>query len=206
MRHLQLTVVCSLLLAAGVSSVCADSIQLSSYHGVIGQRSWFSFGEPAPMSLPVQVHFGVGDWIPGVGSANVVDVGQGAWPTWEPNSSGTFDFTPEMTGFSAAQARWTNGQPGAVVMTVTFQPAPNYLSYSYIGTQESVFLNRPTDLAGYQIDFVRLYVNSVTWIWDPVRQRNQNLVDTTWEVWGQALPEPAGALLALVGLTVLRRR
>jgi hypothetical protein len=207
MRPAQLSLACSLLLATGVATALGDSIALSSYSELLGQYTSWSHGDPpVPISPPVRVSFSVAQWIPGVGATNKVDVGQLECPEWEPNSSGVFDFTPAMTGFSAVRALWTDGQPGVVYMNCTFHVSPNSSGYISQSRSESRFFAKPTDWSGYQIDFVRLHLNQLTWTWNPATGYNQVLVDTTWEVWGQPVPEPASALLALVGLTALRRR
>ncbi len=202
MRHLQLTILCSLLLAAGVSSATADSILLGSYSCVLGQGGGL-VGEQ--LSGPVRVYLCV--W-PTITSDywDCTEVGGTTAPLWEVNSAGTYDFTSASEGFTTLQSLWTDGIRGLVGPSSRLRKPSGGTWMAGLIMSESLFLGQAPDLVGYQIDFVRLHVYSVSLLWDPETRLNQMLVDTKWEVWGQPLPEPAGALLALVGLTVLRRR
>ncbi len=190
--------VASVLSACGALSARADSVLLSSYSCM---QNWQHGGEQ--VDTPIRVYLEVGPFVPG--QWYTTPVGEHECAYWQAGSSGSYDFTPAVTGFALLQSLWTDGEQGFVRITL-LRPHGDGTSSCWIGTLESLFLSRPVDLVGNRIDFVRLYVDSVTFTWNPDTHANGVVAGTKWEVWGQPVPEPAGALLALVGLTVLRRR
>jgi hypothetical protein len=128
---------------------------------------------------------------------------------WTDGESGSYDITPSNEPLFAEFASvLTNGAND------NFMLLTRMLGNGGDGgtvASESHFFPSGHDLAGNQLDFVRLDVSNVhIWTIDPSVHWQGWSADVTYEFWGTPLPEPATALpilfTALMGCRRRRRR
>jgi hypothetical protein len=128
-------------------------------------------------------------------------VGQGH-AAWNDGESGWFDITPysEPT-FGELASVLTNGVDDNLMLMSHMIGSDGE---GGTGHRESFFFGSGHDLAGNQLDFVRLDVSSVhIWTIDPATQWQGWTADVTYEFWGEPIPEPATMSLLVFGSVLL---
>jgi hypothetical protein len=132
-------------------------------------------------------------------------IGQGH-AAWNDGESGWFDITPySEPAFGELSSILTNGVDDNLMLMSHMIGSDGE---GGTGHRESFFFGSGHDLAGNQLDFVRLDVSNVhIWTIDPTTQHQAWTADVTYEFWGMPLPEPATVLpLLLAALWYCRRR
>ena len=166
----------------------------------------FSGGGYAPCSEIGPVEFMIGhDPDPYVPPYSPVEYGRGL-RLWNEGDSGHFDITPgNEPRFADLAAVLTDGDVD-MIWFLNVMDTRDPIGVGGSGRPESAFCPSAGDLAGNQLDFVRLYVSNVDIeILDPQTRWVAWTADVTYEFWGTPLPEPATILL-LVMTSLLRSR
>jgi hypothetical protein len=156
---------------------------------------------PCPQIGPVEFYLG----IDGPPPLYYTPIGLGL-AAWNDGQSGQFDIAPinEPLFLDLAQ-QLTNGTDDAFYMLDGMQGINGGLGGG-VGGPESLFFPPPGDLAGNQLDFVRLYVSNVDiQVLDPESSWVAWTADVTYEFWGTPIPEPAGLLLLAPALLAASR-
>jgi len=190
-------VICSLADASLVVSIngqqAPDEAQGSSLLGSFSET--VICGGQTPSEPAVEIHLG---WFGREPPWDWALLGYDSGIHWYDGDSGYYDFTSEYNpDFAVVAAGVTNGYDD------------DLMSRSYVvngggcgsgWTESKLGLGNP-DLAGFQIDFIRLVVNNVSFS----QYDGHVITDVTWEFWG--VPEPTTLfLLGLGGLFLKRRR
>lgn len=161
-------------------------------------------GGGAPMTAPLGLQFVIDFQSPG-NPWQFEKFGRQAY--WQDGSSGSFDFTPDNSPeFLDLVYVLTNG----------FDDEISLLTYNdfYGGSGgiwfESLWGFGNPDLAGNQIDLIRLVVHDLTiQPYNPGPPYGEGLQwngHITWEFWGEPIPEPATLALLALPLLLLRHR
>jgi hypothetical protein len=161
-------------------------------------------GGAAPMSAPQGLQFVI-DFESSVHPGQFEEFGRQAY--WADGSSGSYDFSeansPEFVDFVQLV---TNGLDDEISL-LTWNDF--YGGSGHMGTESAWGFGDP-DLAGNQIDFIRLVVHDLTaQPYNPGPPAGDGLQwngHITWEFWGTPLPEPAAALPLLMASLLLRRK
>ena len=162
-------------------------------------------GSRAPMAAPQGLQFVIEFVSPVEPPPGLALVGREAY--WQDGASGSYDFSVDSSGEAAALASLvTNGYDDEIGL----------LTYNeFYGSQGSAALESQwgfgnPDLAGNQIDFIRLVVHDLTiQPYDDGPPFGEGLEwngHITWEFWGTPVPEPASAMLLFLTATLLLRR
>jgi hypothetical protein len=160
-------------------------------------------GSRVPLSAPQGLQFVIEFRSPSTPSVFEL-LGREAY--WQDGASGSYDFgvgnSPE---FSQLSQLVTNGLDDEISLLWY----NDFYGSGGIMWPESQFGFGNPDLAGNQIDFIRLVVHDLSiqpYSDPPYGEGLQWNAHITWEFWGIPLPEPASALLLLCGSILLRRR
>lgn len=122
-------------------------------------------------------------------------------PYWNDGDTGSFDFNATNTpGFEAFIAQCVDGQNGLL-----WRCAAIGNSHEFWNISEQMFFGTDADLAGSNIEFVRLVVSELNIWYDGTYQHADATI--SWEFWG-SIPEPSTALLgcAILACGALSRR
>jgi hypothetical protein len=191
------------LMAAACGFVLASAARANASQ-ILTSFSYFQGGgfSPCPQIGPVEFYVG----IDGPAPLYYTPIGRGL-VTWSDGESGTLDITPSNEPlFPELASRLTNGLDDAFYM-LDDMPGCNGGYNGGVGGPESLFFPPPGDLAGNQLDFIRLYVSNVNIeVLDPTIQWIAWTADVTYEFWGTPLPEPAMALPLLCASLLFRRK
>jgi hypothetical protein len=159
-------------------------------------------GAHAPAHAPQGLQFLI-DFESPVNPGHPEDLGQQAY--WQDQSSGSYDFnsgnSPE---FADLVQILTNGIDDEIVLLTHIE----FYGGGGEGMLESEWGFGNPDLAGNQIDFIRLVVHDLSiqpYSNPPYGEGLQWNSHITWEFWGTPLPEPASAFLLLCGSALFRR-
>jgi hypothetical protein len=186
-----IAVICALLIS---SAPLADaSVLLTSF-------DFHNGGGTSPCELaPVEFFLA----IDGPPPLYYAPIGQGQ-AAWNDVESGWFDITPSNEPlFGDLVSILTNGVDDNL-MLMSHMIGSN--GEGGTGHCESFFFDSGHDLAGNQLDFVRLDVSNVhIWTIDPAVQWQGWTADVTYEFWGTPLPEPATTLPILLAALLWRR-
>ena len=124
-------------------------------------------------------------------------------PYWHEGDSGAFIFGSGVSNWATFTSHATNGVNEMMLTWVEFEPKDGAHASGYTGWSESLYFGQPTDLVGYNVDYVRLIVSNVH-MWTEGSLFHVS-ADTTWQFWGTAVPEPATAALLALGSLLVRR-
>ena len=132
-------------------------------------------------------------------------MGRTVAPYLHEGESATYDLTPAAAeNFAAFAALLTNGQDDRISWVAEYLSTPSFYGmYWKEGPESRCGLGAP-DLAGNQLDFVRITATDIHFV--PHGQYCETQFKTTYEFWGTPLPEPASAALLACGVLLLRRR
>jgi hypothetical protein len=190
-------VACGSLFAAAPS---ADASQLLASCAV------FNGGGFAPCSEIGPVEFLIGyDPDPFGPPYAPVDYGRGL-RLWNDGDSGHFNITPgNEPRFADLAAVLTDGDVD-MIWFLNVMDTRDPIGVGGSGRPESAFCPSASDLAGNQLDFVRLYVSNVDiQVLDPATQWVAWTADVTYEFWGEPIPEPATILSVMLAVLMFRR-
>ena len=192
----------SLLSVLLVTLVCLRSMPSESLASeLLTSFALHNGGGMSPCELaPVEFYIG----IDGPPPSYVTPMGRGlAW--WNDGESGSYDITPgNEPAFGDLALSLTNGADDQFMLLSRIQGTGGD---GGVGGPESLFFPSGHDLAGNQLDFVRLDVSNVhIWTIDPDLQWRGWSADVTYEFWGEPIPEPATAASLLLALIPLLRR
>jgi hypothetical protein len=196
------------LMAAACGLVLA-STPLANASAPLTSISVFNGGGFAPCSQigPVEILIGH-DPVPYVSPYFIVDYGHGL-RMWNQGDSGQFDISPaNEPRFSDLAAILTNGTDNMIWFLSEMNAAdPTNSGVGGCGGPESIVFPTGHDLAGNQLDFIRLYVANVNIeVLNPETHWVAWTADVTYEFWGTPLPEPAMAMPLLCASLLLRRK
>jgi hypothetical protein len=123
---------------------------------------------------------------------------------WNDGESGSYEITPSNEPlWNEFSASLTNGLDDQLLLLTEIRSSEGA---GGCGGLESWFFPTGHDLAGNQLDFVRLDVSNVhIWTIDPAVQWQGWTADVTYEFWGTPLPEPATTLPILLAALLWRR-
>ncbi|GMU35167.1 MAG: hypothetical protein AMXMBFR20_30390 [Planctomycetia bacterium] len=138
---------------------------------------------------------------------HIVTIGKGL-RFWEDGEVGFFDITPENSeAFSEFAALVSDGHDDFII---SLGYAEECGGGGGPGFMESEMLGGAPDLAGWQLESVRLVVHNMNVeAYDPpcdCGPATRFDADMTWEFWGTPVPEPRTiGFLSFVGMILLRR-
>jgi hypothetical protein len=160
-------------------------------------------GGASPMIAPQGIQFVI-DFQSPVVPGHFEKFGRQAY--WQDGAFGSYDFTSSNSPeFSDLVQILTNGIDNEISV-LTYNDF--YGGSGFIGNESAWGFGNP-DLAGNQIDFIRLVVHDLTiQPYNPGPPFGGGLQwngHITWEFWGTPLPEPASAFLLLCGSALFRR-
>jgi len=191
--NIRVLLVLSLSQLCGVASQLEASQLITSFSHFIGGGA--SPCEPAPAEFYLSID--------GPPPLYYTPLGRGL-ASWNDGEAGDYQISPDNeTHWSDFSASLTNGLDDHLGLLTEMRGSGGAGGTIWL---ESRLFPGGHDLAGNQLDFVRLDVSNVhIWTIDPTTHWQGWSADVTYEFWGTPLPEPATVLL-LVVTTLVRPR
>jgi hypothetical protein len=188
------------LLLVPLASFCGYASHLEASE-LLASFTHFNGGGSGPCEIaPVEFYLG----IDGPAPLYYIPIGRGM-ASWSDGESGGYEMSPyNEPNWSEFSDSLTNGLDDHLFLLSEMHGAEGGGGPIWL---ESGLFPAGHDLAGNQLDFVRLDVSNVhIWTIDPTTQWQGWTANVTYEFWGTPLPEPATALLLICGSILLRRR
>jgi hypothetical protein len=185
------------LLIVPLASFCGYASHLEASQ-LLASFTHFNGGGSGPCEIaPVEFYLGIDGPVP----LCYIPIGRGL-ASWSDGESGSYEISPySEPNWSEFCDSLTNGLDDHLLLLSEMYGAEGGGGPVW---SESGLFPAGHDLAGNQLDLVRLDVSNVyIWTIDPATQHQGWTADVTYEFWGEPIPEPATMSLLLFGSVLL---